>query len=390
MVNQRFVDRVKEGAESFNAWRLRQGDQIPDLSGADLADLNLSDVDLHDADLSEAILSHSDLSDANLKGADLIDADLTGVRFANADLGGANLTGADLSGADFSDATLTGAFLTEAKLVGATFCRTDLSLANFSLAELRHCTFQDAVLLETIFSRATVGYGSFAQCDLSSANGLESVIHSGPTSVGVDTLWMSGGVIPEQFLRGSGIPDELIKFLPSLIGSLAPIQFYSCFISYSHQDEAFCKRLHSRLQQEKLRVWYAPEDLLFGRKIHEEIDAAIRVHDKLLLVLSDESMKSKWVATEIRKARKREIAEQKRVLFPISLVPFNVLRNWELFNADEGLDLATEIREYLIPDFSHWKDHDSFESGLKKLLESLKAAGSEPGSNSRSKVHQAE
>jgi hypothetical protein len=49
---------------------------------------------------------------------------------------------------------------------------------------------------------------------------------------------------------------------------------------------------------------------------------------------------------------------------------------WESFYADEGMDLAEEIREYYIPDFSNWKNHDSYAEGLKKLLGGLKAEGS--------------
>ena len=53
-----------------------------------------------------------------------------------------------------------------------------------------------------------------------------------------------------------------------------------------------------------------PEDIQGGKKPHEQIDEAIRLYDKLLLVLSPESMNSEWVKTEIRKARKAEIKEE--------------------------------------------------------------------------------
>jgi hypothetical protein len=36
------------------------------------------------------------------------------------------------------------------------------------------------------------------------------------------------------------------------------------------------------LQQEDLRVWFAPEDIEGGKKLHDQIFDAIRVHDKLL------------------------------------------------------------------------------------------------------------
>jgi hypothetical protein len=153
---------------------------------------------------------------------------------------------------------------------------------------------------------------------------------------------------------------------------------YSCFISYSSQDEEFCKRLHSCLEQDHVRVWFAPKDMKGGEKIHEQIDAAIGLHDKLLLVVSEHSMKSEWVCTEIRKARKREVKEGKRVLFPIRLVPFERLQEWEAFDADTGKDMAVEVREYYVPDFTTWKDRDRFEAEYKKLLHDLQASAEKP------------
>ena len=94
------------------------------------------------------------------------------------------------------------------------------------------------------------------------------------------------------------------------------------------------------------------------------------MHERLLLTLSPDSMGSNWVQTESpvestlsQKARKgwgnqRERVEKKRALFSVRLVPFEEIRKWDLFDADEGRDLAAEIREFYIPDFSEWKSHD--------------------------------
>jgi len=38
--------------------------------------------------------------------------------------------------------------------------------------------------------------------------------------------------------------------------------------------------------------------------------------------------------------------------------------------------LAEEIGEYYIPDFSNWKNHDSYAKALEKFLSGLKADGS--------------
>jgi hypothetical protein len=66
-----------------------------------------------------------------------------------------------------------------------------------------------------------------------------------------------------------------------------------------------------------------------------------------------------------------EIAQQRRVLFPISLVRFDAARKWSCFDADTGKDSACEIREYFIPDFSQWKHHDSSQAAFDPLLKDL-------------------
>jgi TIR domain len=153
-----------------------------------------------------------------------------------------------------------------------------------------------------------------------------------------------------------------------------PFQFYSCFISYSIKDQEFAERLHADLQAKGVRCWFAPEEMKAGRKLHEQIDEAIRLHDKLLLILSEHTMSSEWVKTEIAKARKREVQEKRQMLFPVALVPYDpVVKEWECFDADRGKDPAREIREYFIPDFSNWKDHDSYQTAFQRLVKDLKA-----------------
>ena len=97
----------------------------------------------------------------------------------------------------------------------------------------------------------------------------------------------------------------------------------------------------------------------------------------MLLILSPSSMSSEGVRTETRKARKRERMEKTRVLFPVRLAAFEAIREWELFDADEGRDLASEIREYFIPDFSQWRNHDSYQQSFERLLRDLKTQDSD-------------
>lgn len=368
MANPEQLEILNQGVEVWNKWRCDNPLIMPDLRAADLrrADLrevdlrkaHISEADLREVDfrgafLSEALFSEANLSKANLRGADLHRArltrsDLRGARLVKANLRGADLRGARLGEADLSEADLRGAFLREADLGGALLQGADLSRVK---------------ILSTIF----------VDNDLSTVTGLEIVDHQGPSSIGIDSIYLSKGNIPEPFLRGCGVPDEFITFIPSLIGARQALQFYSCFISYSTKDEEFAKRLYSRMRDEHLRVWFAPEDVKGGQKLYEQIERAIQIHDRLLIVLSESSLQSKWVMTEIRRARKVELEENRRKLFPIRLVDYETLQSWECFDADTGEDLAVEVRQYFIPDFSNWKDHDAFEKAFDRLLRDLKA-----------------
>jgi len=314
MANSEHVERLKFGVEEWNSWRRDHLETVPELKDADFSGANLTGANLLFADFRRSLLSSTNFSGTELAGADL--------------------TGADCFGANFSRSTLSGADFTGALLEGTVF----------------------------------------GDVDLSDVEGLENVLHEGPCTVGIDTIYRSKGKIPESFLRGTGVPDDFITYAKSLITN--PIEFYSCFISYSTKDQEFADRLHADLQSKGVRCWFARHDAKGGRKLHEQIDEAIRLHDKLLLILSPHSIESEWVKTEIAKARRREVRDRRRVLFPIRLAPFETLRDWECFDADTGKHSAREIREYFIPDFSNWKDHDSFQKAFQRLLNDLKAHGS--------------
>jgi uncharacterized protein YjbI with pentapeptide repeats len=329
MANQEHLKILAEGVPAWNEWRDREGWAFPDLAGANLrsADLrgaNLAHVLLANADLTDAALTSAGLTKANLTGAILANADLRMVRLREATLVRASLLGADLGGADLKDADCTGADLS-----GAYFRGTRLTGAIFAEVRLRGTTF--------------------AEIDFRAIRDLDKAKHDGPSGIGVDSVYSSQGQIPQSFLRGAGLPENFITFMKSLTG--AAFEFYSCFISFSTRDQDFADRLHADLQAKGVRCWFAPHDIQGGRKVHEQIDEAIRVYDKLLLILSEASLNSNWVKTEIANARAREERQKRQMLFPIAIVPFDRIRDWKLFDADRGIDSAREIREYFIRRF---------------------------------------
>ena len=227
------------------------------------------------------------------------------------------------------------------------------------MAVLRMTNLQGADLRE-----AKVGGTAFVATNLSVAKGLESVNHHGPSTIGIDTVYASQGRIPEVFLRGAGVPDEFIAYTRSLVGRA--IEFYSCFISYSSKDQDFAERLHADLQDNGVRCWFAPEDMKIGDKIWDRLDQSIRLHDKLLLVLSANSIGSEWVEDEVTTAFEEERRRDKTVLFPVRL-------DDTVFDTEESW--AAKVRQRHIGDFRQWKQHDAYQKAFDRLLRDLKAEG---------------
>ena len=194
--------------------------------------------------------------------------------------------------------------------------------------------------------------------------------------MGIDTILKSRGKIPEVFLRGCGLPDEIITFIPSLIGSLSPIQFYSCFISYSHEDKFFARRLHDSLQGRGIRCWLDEHQLLPGDNIYKEFDLGVRLWDKILLCASQASLTSWWVEREIDTAFEKEMTLNKeRGTEVLAIIPLNL--DGHLFEWKHPH--AAAIRKRLASDFTGWeKDNTKFETQLEQIVKALQTQRDPP------------
>jgi uncharacterized protein YjbI with pentapeptide repeats len=345
-VNEQHVNLSAASAAEWRDWRMRNPDERPDFRGY--------------TSHKRTSFVGKDLSDADFRGCVLRAAD-----FAECDLSSANFRDADVVGANFCRASLDFADLRDA----------NMGKCNLYQASCRGSMFEGSNLFMTNLKEAILGGTVFANVDLGTCIGLDDIVHDGPSSLSVDTLFRSAGGLSRDFLTKIGFPDIMVEFVPSLIQAGGILPFHSCFISYSHRDESFARTLWARMKTEQIAVWYAPEDMQGGKKLFDQIDRAISLHDKLILIVSQESMMSNWVETEIKRARKYEIKTGERKLFPISLVKHEVIKAWELFDADSGRDIAAEIREYFIPDFSNWRDGQAFNEAFQRLRRDLKKEG---------------
>jgi uncharacterized protein YjbI with pentapeptide repeats len=355
-------EHLKQFLKGSGLWFLRRSlcNGKIDLSGANLSGLDLTNVNLSRANLSKAKLTSAtligaDLSYANLRKADLDTANLSGANLTYANLTGANLHRIKAIDANFSfskliQADLTDADFTNAKLAGATLESATIFYTMFSNSDLTRANFKNTTLAEAIF----------IDTNLRSIKGLGDCAHLGPSTIDFRSLQKSGQ-LPLKFLRGLGLSQEIIEYMPSF--NRRPVGRYSCFISYSSSDQAFADRLYRGLQGSGVRCWFAPHDMPIGHKILDEIDSAIHMRDKVLLIISKHSIKSDWVEDEVTKAFEEERKRGHIVLFPIRLDD-SVIETNEAW--------AAKLRARHIGDFRRWKERAMYQKSFARVLRDLK------------------
>jgi hypothetical protein len=159
-----------------------------------------------------------------------------------------------------------------------------------------------------------------------------------------------------------GLENAIVRSFAAIGGKSS--DFFSCFVSYSSKDEALAKRFYFDLQNQGVQCWFAPEDLRTGDPIRKRVGEAILSHDKLLVLLSIDSVRSHWVRDEVETAFERERQENRLILFPVAL-------DDSIMQTDEEW-AATIRRERHIGDFRKWKDESAYAKAFDRLLRDLK------------------
>jgi hypothetical protein len=311
MPDQQHLAKLRKGVNAWNEWRKEHPEIMPDLRRAELHDTSLCQIDFR----------HTNLAGAN---------------FHNTNLSSANLSSARLWQTDLSEAKLR-----DANLYRACFKETNLQRTNF----------HKACLLDTMFLNV----------NLSEAINLETVIHLGPSTIGIDTIQRSRGRIPDMFLYGAGVSEQFLKCIHA--SGRDPFDYYTCFISYCSVDKHFVDVLYRDLRKEGVPCWYAPESLRGGEKFPVAITEAVQSREKLLVVLSKNSLKSDWVETEVQIAREKEGGGKREVLLPIRL---------DSAILDSSIHWAAAIRKRRhIRSFESWRQPSNYQKMLKELLDDL-------------------
>ena len=175
--NSHHLAMLKKGAKSWNKWRSRNPEVIPQLSGIDLLDENCQDLSKYNLDyanladvcgayvsfretsLSRANLERVQFDDANFSRASLVEANLENAQFKDVCFEQTNLTQANfreahLSYTNFKDANMYMANLSEVKGIRVSLERAFLKKADLSRIDLVNSILNDANLNEVSLNKA--------------------------------------------------------------------------------------------------------------------------------------------------------------------------------------------------------------------------------------------
>ena len=220
----------------------------------------------------------------------------------------------------------------------------------------------------------------FVHVDLSTAHGLGSANHNGPAPSVSTRSFDRRARSPKSSSAGAACPNTSSRDQRALAGSIEPIQFYSCFISYSTADQEFASRLNKDFEAAGIRCWKWDHDARIRSKPPGR-DRPSDSHEREACTNREESsLKSPAVNREIERAIVQEDERLKLkgkggkeidadVLFPVTLDRY-IFGKWKH-------ERKVDVTKKVIADAKGWdSDAGIYAKVRDKLIRDLKAEAS--------------
>jgi len=127
----------------------------------------------------------------------------------------------------------------------------------------------------------------------------------------------------------------------------------SIFLSHNYRDKPFVRTLAQDLSAMGVKVWLDEAELKVGDSLITKVSSAIDEMQYLGVVLSPNSVNSRWVNEELNQALIRQLSDRDKSVLPIMLADCQV----------PGF-----LRDRLYADF---RDPGDYDAALRKLLTSI-------------------
>jgi hypothetical protein len=151
------------------------------------------------------------------------------------------------------------------------------------------------------------------------------------------------------------IARRLIRALGAelLLGIFVMTKLKKVFLSHSFKDKDFVRQLAADLKKASVPVWFDEFELKVGDSLNERIGNGIVESGYFAVVLSRNSVESKWVQKELNSALAYELQRKSVFVLPILL---------------EKCDIPAFLLDKFYADFS-----SNYHAGLKSLLQRVGA-----------------
>ncbi|XP_049710672.1 uncharacterized protein LOC126059179 [Elephas maximus indicus] len=168
---------------------------------------------------------------------------------------------------------------------------------------------------------------------------------------------MDSHEVVEEEEENRTLKEGAVLAIPPLRAS----EKFHLFVSYSSLDAAWTHELIHRLEAEQtgLRVCFHERDFLPGRNIIENMVECIQQSQKMLLVLSQDFVQSRWCLLEANLSLFRHCMERKPVI-PVLLRPCRIplhLNHLTYLEADDSCFYTKVVRALCMP--NHLLQHST-------------------------------
>lgn len=125
-------------------------------------------------------------------------------------------------------------------------------------------------------------------------------------------LWVAQALRNKRVLE----PEVFQKFVREVLNDTTKKK-PSVFLSHSHQDKKFVRKLAHRLKGAGIHVWLDEAEIKVGESLIHKLREGIDAVDFLVVVLSRASIVSAWVQKEVEIAMNQEIKSKTIKVLPI-------------------------------------------------------------------------